>query len=269
MTNTLGILAGVLLAAVTPLSDTQTQRLDGATDHSATFDEAAFYALLENAAQWEPTLAGATVPDYPALFEQPADLRGQYFLIEGKLTSEWKLPTLARQGWEGVRAFTVEYEPEQYLIVFLTKPPDFQRIATGPDGNIRLDHQGRTVKLGARFFKVLDRTSQANQKRSYLLFVGHSFNEMTESESEGGGLEKLAVVLPIVLVIALLVVYMMIRRSSGDRESQIDKFHRERAMRRAGEAAPSPPEDEDDESADLPEDAADALNQLDQKQPEP
>ncbi len=265
MVYQLGILAGVFLAAVSPLTEEQSQRLSGATDRSATFDEAAFYALLENAGAWEPTLAGATVPDYSDLYAASADHRGRYLLIEGKLTCEWVLPRLARAGWEDVRAFLIEYQPDRQLLVFLAHPPDVTRLEQ-LRGNYRLAEQGMKVKLGARFFKTIKLTNeQTAQAQEYLVFVGHSINEMQEVD-RSGGIKGMAVALPIVLIIALLVTYMMLRRSSSNKESRIDKFHRERAMRRAAEsgALPSKDEPEDETPTDLPDDPATALHTLDE-----
>ena len=85
------LVAGLLalqLLTVPPLTREQQLQLDTAADFTTTYDEGALYPLLNNAMTWKDgDEAGATVPDYKAILDKPADARGKLFYLRATFSA--------------------------------------------------------------------------------------------------------------------------------------------------------------------------------------
>jgi len=259
-----------------PLTDSQLARLETADDGSATIDEAALYALLENAAQWSDTQAGAVTPDYQAIRHDPSAWRGTRCLIEGTVYRVLR-PELSRQGWEKVEGIVVRVNQERekptaadFVIVYLTEPPDWRW------PNPRYENEGIPfrqpvpVRLVGRFFKVSSYVTEGSrdkprQEAAYLTFVGRSTSRIEAASSSPGPDWKMPALLAMVLVAVAVLAWRM--RAGGARvtrlQDYLDQRRAQRVIRGEGE------EDEEIESPDLPENPADALDALaDKRRPE-
>ena len=251
------------LLAVAPLNDSQLTRLHVAADHSSTVDEAALYALLENAGQWEGEIeAGSVIPDFDPILSDPADWRGRLCLVEGTL---WRVidPDLGRTGWQQVRGLVLELPasssplpdttppPRRFVIVYLTDPPDL---------NLRVEEHGLPWRLGApvrvaaRFYKLLNSTTEAGEERSVPVFVGQRVTSLGQAAGTGSGGTAVVVVTLVVVVAAGYAAYRLycVLRSVGRRN--VDASRRELERVRPRPAAPRDPT--------LPDDPAEALNVL-------
>lgn len=247
--------------AVAPLSDSQRTRLATANDHSRTIDESAFYALLENADQWEdPTEAGATVPDYETIRSDPEAWRGRLCVIEGRLETALPPPDLARSGWDGVRGLVLRVADGRPIIVYLIHPPELHPTWLSED---YLRERGAQVRVVARFFKLLDRpsrgpTGQGGEVMTYPVFVGHSVGRMDRSDPTG----YLAAFVLIAVVIGGVALYLLWRLWERGRRGRGGKLEsllnrREAARRAHGEEEPA-----EEQSEDLPPDPAEALEAM-------
>jgi hypothetical protein len=258
-----------LLVAAAPLTDSQQARLDNADDASSTVDEAAFYALLENAAEWTPGEAGATIPDYAAMQRNPAAWRGKLCLIEGVLLSRLPERKLARTGWDQVRGLVIQVAgfdkprkqigPEDMVIVYLTDPPTLNPPKIQLDPNM-LAETGSKIRLVARFFKVLNEKNTRNESRLYLTFVGNSVAKLERDQS--GASQFLPLILAAFVILGGYALIRILRKGKGMFASSnqlAEHIARKRAEREAEGADEIEPEDED---LDLPENPGDALDTL-------
>ena len=158
--------SGVMVQAVAPLTDAQRAQLDTAGDYSSVLDEGALYPLLKDAAGWrEGDEAGATVPDYAAIREQPAKHRGTLFLIEGAFQRAISAGKYARPGpWDGrAQQWVVKWGDnfEDVAVIELVTPPPPPKY-------------GQRVRLVARFYKVWNEKDQTGKEASFLTFVGNT-----------------------------------------------------------------------------------------------
>lgn len=258
-----------LLVAAAPLTDSQQARLDNADDASATVDEAAFYALLENASEWSPGEAGATIPDYGDMQRNPADWRGRLCLIEGVLLSRLPEQKLARGGWEQVRGIVIQVAgfdkprkqigPEDMVIVYLTDPPALNPPKIQLDPNM-LAETGSKIRMVARFFKVLNEKNTRNESRLYLTFVGKSVAKLEREASSSS--QYLPLILAAFIIIGGYALIRILRKGKGlfAAPNQLaEHIARKRAEREAQGASEIEPEEE---NLDLPENPVDALDTL-------
>lgn len=240
-----------ILPALPPLSADRLEQVRTATDLRYGIDEPALYPLLRDALAWPAgDEAGAAVPDYRALREDPAAHRGELALIEGELVMAPRpVEGLARPGpWTG--------RLQQWIVL-----PDQKRdevialYVVVPEGvDLPAPRVGRRVRVPARFYKLWA-DEEHQPPRSYLAFV----TSAAAIAPDAGGRAELPPTAMIVAVLALVAVFFFVMRrfsrvrdSAGRPEPVRD---RAAAARRAAEAEArtGPP---------LPEDPAAALDEL-------
>ncbi len=252
-------------AAQPPLTDDQRQQLLTARDYSQQLDEAAWYPLLDNAGRMNSAdKAGARYPDLEQLLSQPADFRGELFVIEGLLAAPPRtLPRLARPGpWSGrLQQWVIQTDSEtdQVVLLYLVEPPaDKERPKVG-----------EPVWIVARFYKVWDERRDYDAKMlRYAVFVGRTVN----AGGRGGGgsaAQRKGVGLGggVSAVIAAVVVmaggyYILRRRIAAQNQLGSERVSRRR--RELEQAPDEPSADETDEP--LPEDPVEALRELERRQ---
>jgi hypothetical protein len=170
------MLTAVLAAGFPPLADSQQRQLAAAVDGSRAWDRGPLYPLLDNAMRWQPgQLAGATVPDYAALRQNPGQHRGAVFLIEGDFVRRRRLP-LSRSGPWGDAvtewAIRIGEEPDaRYVIVFFADP----------DQTLPHPTRGTAVRVAGRFYKLWASKTKVGQRKTWLTFVARS------ADVTGGG----------------------------------------------------------------------------------
>ena len=258
-----------------PLSESQLVRLETASDSAGTIDEAALYALLENAADWSERDAGAVVPDYDAIRREPDDWRGVRCLIEGTIYRVLR-PELSRRGWEKVQGVVVRIDHSReppaahdFVIVYLTDPPQWAWPNPRYEKEGIAFHEPRPVRLVGRFYKVSSfETHAAGAERAYLTFVGRrvTFPQTTES-SRRASWPGVPVLLGLLIVLVAFTIWRL--KALGrraDRPSRLADYLQQRQAQRTirGDSE----EDVMDEPAELPENPAEALDTLaDQRRP--
>ncbi len=242
----------IAVTAVPPLNDSQQAQLDTAIDDSPRLDESALYPLLENALAWDDNNeAGAAVPDYDALLDDPIAGRGGLFLIEGKFAGRARRYRLVRKGEWGDAltewVLVVRDEPEQVAVVYFVDPQD----------ELIPPHTGSDVRVAARFYKVwADRDQDGNPTR-YLTFIAAS------PSTTSAPAKPVFLFLPMVGgVLVLAVVYLYVRRMS--RPQTIDPTPDRQPAGSADDAMLS-----DGPAQPMPQDPAEALRRLAQQHDEP
>ncbi|MDH3583247.1 MAG: hypothetical protein OER86_03440 [Phycisphaerae bacterium] len=262
-----GLPALPALAGLTPLTESQLIRLETADDRSDEIREAAFYALLENVADWPRTRAGAVIPDYADILDQPQVWRGRPCLIEGTLQTRLPARKLER-GWEKVRGLTIDIHPDKpmaeknekdFVIVYLTEPPDV-RGAVLQWNDALLDETGTRVEVVARFYKLQDSGNRGGATKSYMAFVGRNL-KLLGGKSGAPAWRIPALMGAIVLMMAAF--WWRLRRlrqgfAAPARATSLASFIDQRRAEREGENE----ETELEPPPDLPEDPVDALGIL-------
>jgi hypothetical protein len=276
----LGQAEPVSRAFIPPLDQSQLTRLETTHQGSRTIDEAAFYALLENAAKWpsgatpddvrDDDVILATAPKVEQIVQNPAERQGQLVLIEGALEGVMPPARLARSGWEQIEGLLIRPEGGKPVIVYVTNPPALTRDKEGSQYITQLHSK---VKVLARFFKVVQDRNREGETTLYPVFVGNSvadFQADTTSVPKGLGVIPLAA-LGIAGCIFLL--YYRLRRMGGGTTGAghltLEEY-KQRKLQRA-QATESPEEDAaetQEPPIDLPEDPADALEALKHHQKE-
>jgi len=107
--------------------------------------------LLENASEWTTGEAGATIPDYSQVRENPEPWRGKLCLIEGVLLSQLPELDLSREGHENTRGLVIQIDsfnksrrdlaPSDMLIAYLTHPPQLSAPRIQLDPNMLAEDQ--------------------------------------------------------------------------------------------------------------------------------
>jgi len=271
------LLLTTLLATLLPLTDAQRLQLDSARDSIAQTDEGALYPLLENAMLWPANqLAGAKVPDYAAILANPAEHRGELFLIEGMLRRAQPIGRLALPGpWdESLSEWAIQYgdDPQKLLVVNLVAPPG-QPV------------EGSRVKLAARFYKLWATTNTKNEPRTYMVFVGRDAQVLATPRAFALNGQVPTSVLVLCGCMGVFALFWVIRRApkmslnpsptpGQHRRRQAREMQKTHANRRsqqgdqAADAQVTQPEAMDAvESPVLPGDPAEALAMLDQQSP--
>jgi len=194
----------IAVTAVPPLTEGQRARLDTAIDDSARLDESGLYPLLENALTWaDHDEAGARVPDYAALLDNPTASRGELFLIEGKFAGRARRYPLVRTGDWGDSltewVLLVRDDPEQVAVVYFVDP----------DGELTPPRTGWRVRVLARFYKVWADRDMDGKPTRYLTFVARS----PSGVAAAGGGSPIGAALPMfAAIVALAVAYVLVRR---------------------------------------------------------
>lgn len=261
-----------LLTAIPPLDDSQTARLEAAADGTGTVDEAAFYALLENAREWpESAAAGAMVPDYTAIRDDPEAHRGQLFLLEGRV--QYMLPETrwSRSGWEQVRGLVIRIDDrpdgehaavEDLVIVHLIDPPT---LTASLHGDVPIEFN-QPVRVVARFHKTVNYPRRRGEgDAAYLNFVGQEVAWMGEREGSGPGAGFAFLLLALALIGLVFLIFRVrnFNRVSLERHRTAEYLAEKRA-RRQQEAQGHADGEADHEEVEppLPEDPIEALEAL-------
>ncbi len=240
----------LLLASIPPLSDSQTTRVQTADDDSTTVDEAAFYALLENAKAWTGGKAGAVVPDYAALRENPAKWRGELCLVQGELETVLEVSDLSRDSYASVKGLVLRPESGRPVIVYLLRPPDLTYRSRQPP---LVAERGAAVEVVARFYKRLKDESRGGKERTYLTFVG---KEVTTLRTPEGSSPAGTWAIPAAVIVLLGVWFVLLSRSRR-RKTEQALYHPRRESE--GEAA----------DPQIAADPAEALRRLSEQPEEP
>lgn len=272
-------MALVCLGAVAPLAPEQREAMSRWIIDPATLDEPGLYVLLNNAADWPDPVAeqarGERLADLEAVEADPARWRGEPLVVEGALlgvmdaTGLTERGVLLREGWEGLEAWTIETDPAgdgapgRKALVVLIDPPD------APSGRIVGDQRVMTrpfpkVRTVGRFFKSMELPTGGGGTARFPVFVGKTarFDGLVGGRSgrngeagDGSGYAAGALVL---LAVALIVAFMVIRRVGRRGEGPLSRRLEEaRARREADEDRTR-----DAFRDDLPEDPIEALGAL-------
>jgi hypothetical protein len=238
------------LLAAPPLSDSQKERLSTARDRTDLVDEPAFYALLENAATSPGDDLGATIPDYAAILDRPADARGQLFLLEGTLESEVPTEPLTRGNWQKVRGIAVRLANGKPVIVYLTDPPELSTIA----GLLR--DRSASIRIPARFYKIITSNNRAGEPTDFLVFVGKAPTHFDTYTGPSNGAFVITVVVAVIVFLGIRL-HLMRKRREGKQSRLEDYLEERRLKRRVDEEAADA-----ESAASLPDDPAEAMRQL-------
>lgn len=260
-----------LLGVVPPLAPEQREAIARWEIDPETIDEPGLYVLLNNATAWPAAVReqarGERLVDLSLVRDEPAAWRGEVFVIEGalrgvmspgELTSEG---VLAREGWEGVEAWTVELDDGGKAIVLLVAPPDTpegrrvgaQRVMTEPFPTLR------TV---GRFFKTMELELGGGGTAGFPVFVGKSAR-LTGRADPGradreGGLSPWAAGALLLLIGGLVIAFIVVRRITSRGPGPLTRRLEEARARHQAEAE----REAQAYRADLPEDPVEALGAL-------
>ncbi len=138
-----GVILGIALAAIEPLTDEQRVRLATAFD-GRDHQEAAFVALVENVRLWTPGVGDAPIrlqPDLTAMLGDPEAYRGSLCQIAGRVQQQTPLSAL----YHGVTEWFVRDESGRPILVYVV----------GHEGDPTIG-DGQAVVLHARFYKRVD-----------------------------------------------------------------------------------------------------------------
>jgi hypothetical protein len=233
------LVIAVPLGAMPPLTDQQRTRLETAHD-GRDHREEAFMALVENLRAWDGTIGNVPVrlePDIDAKLNDPDRFRGEIVRLTGRVVQVTPLPA----PHDGVLECFVRDERGRPMLVYLVP------IAGGDAAHLR---ERSHIEIFARFYKRVDFTARDGQVRSYAAFVGAHPRTVA---SAGGGVTHLAIIsiaLPGLLIVMILLVLVIRRqRKAGARKP---------SARLATESVPPILDD----TADLPDDPAEALKEL-------
>ncbi len=231
--NWAGVILGIALAAIEPLTDDQRVRLATAFD-GRDHQEAAFVALVENVRLWTPGVGDSPIrlqSNLTAMLGDPEAYRGSLCRIAGRVQQQTPLSAL----YEGVTEWFVRDESGRPILVYVV----------GHEGDPTIG-DGQSVVLHARFYKRVDDIARDGVSRSYPAFVGAWPRRPVAADAALGGV--LVVVVPIaVLLVIFLLLMLYVRRN--------------RAERRLGRPVIGE-RPEVDASPALPDDPVDALNEM-------
>ncbi len=228
-----GVILGITLAAIEPLTDDQRVRLATAFD-GRDHQEAAFVALVENVRLWTPGVGDSPIrlqPNLTAMLGDPEAYRGSLCQITGRVQQQTPLSAL----YKGVTEWFVRDESGRAILVYVVGHEDDPAIG-----------DGQAVVLHARFYKRVDDIARDGVSRRYPAFVGAWPSRPVAADAALGGV--LVVVIPVaVLLVIFLLLLLYVRRN--------------RAERRLGRSVIGE-RPEVDESPALPDDPVDALDEM-------
>ncbi len=247
-------------AAGVALTDLQQEQLATAHDGTA-LDEGALYALLAAAVDWPAFEArGAKVPDYVELMNDPAEQRGQKFLIEGGFVASG-VQRLARPGPWGktlsywvIKFGDIDSEVGDNIAVVLM---------VDPQGTLAEPNPRQPVRVPAAFYKVWrDQEKHSKVPTDFLTFVARAGERSavivgpTVTAEEPGGhriMFKSTGPLAVVILVALGAAWFAMRRMLKSMRSLNTPRVRHSPVEAAG------PEQEVELRDDLPEDPVEAM----------
>ncbi len=231
--NPVGIILGIALVAIPPLTEDQRIRLATAFD-GRDHQEAAFGALIENARVWTAGIGDAAIrlhPNLAAMLDDPEVYRGTLCQITGRLQQQTTLPA----PYQGVTEWFVRDESGQPILVYVVSYADDPAIV-----------DGQAVILHGRYYKRIDEIARDGVSRSYPAFVGAFPRRPTDTEGAVGGIA--VIVIPVaVLLVVFIVLMLYVRRNRVQR-------HNRRSA--SGERIKV------DETPGLPDDPVAALNEM-------
>lgn len=257
-------LAATAAAKPVPLTvDELEQVRSGSRDRVATYDDAGLYPLMRNAAWWTPgDVAGAMVPDYREVLADPDAHRANLFLIEGQLGARRVVGPLSRSGpWDGrLEQWSILVEkaagPDQediVAVVLLIDPPTG---AAAPAIKSR-------VRLPARFYKVWTARDQSGVDTEYPVFVGRTVASAGPAAQGSPSTSPTGAIVPLLLLLLVAAVgYTLLKKSVRAKTTEFQKRVQERRARRESQEEPA---DENDIGPPLPENPADALDELERR----
>lgn len=239
-----------LALAIPPLTKAEKAQLQATGDRDSRIEAGELYPLLNNAVKWKlGDESGAQIPDYNALFESPADYRGELFLIEGLFNGEDSVRTMdtARDGpWTGkLEQWMIANNAagDAPLVIYLVNPPP-------------RPEKGAEIRLVGRFYKIW-RTKVKNEdgQADYLTFIGHSAAVTGYAPPTDRG-SPMTVMFAVVFAMIVAFVFLRMRMSKMGGSSKVEQAAtRILRERRGGEE-----EVEIDDT--LPENPVEALDEL-------
>jgi len=283
-----------------PLTESQQVRLETADEGGETIIESALYALLENAATWSDTEAGAVVPDYAHIWRQPEAWRGERVLIEGQFIAIEKLDL--GSGWNDVSKLVIKVTPNpnqpektEQVNVIVLEPPNIElKRKTHPAQSFREPYpRPYPIRIVGRFFKSSKYETRASQNtraeykdqlpadeipteyKTYLNFVARKptwVRSPVDTETGAGqSAEGIGTVVFFAVLIAVALVYFFwrlnqMRRQGGGLDTpRLREYIREREERRRAHDPDDGDEEDEYDDGDLPADPAGALDALSKK----
>ncbi len=214
-----------LMASIPPLAEDQRNILatadDGATrDHR----EAAFFALLQNTAQWTGEIGDAPIrlhPDYDAMLADPDAYRGELCRIEGRI--ERVEPLLSP--YEGVEAWFVRVENDRPVLVYVDfKDREESRLQFGRRSSITI-----VARFYKRYERVVDEVNGDDQPQVYATFVG-AFPQPLETIAAANrpfAITDLMIPLVVILCAGFGLVWILVRRGrAGGSSSRLQRLER-------------------------------------------
>ena len=273
------MLFGSLSAAAAPeLSDADRERLaDGTSDYDAVLDKQdGLYVLLRNAKGWmgddfsgDRGAAVAPPPDYQFLKTQPAEARGNVYLIEGWLAQADRYPSQDTAGREQLHITLDPGLGKQVTRWTLVTDKDDPRSTVivlfhDPNAKMKPPEAGTELRIAARFYKLWMIKDVEGKPFTYPVFVGGA--EEVVSAPAGGALSTGSTPGRTMLLLGIIVVaggffvvrYVLSRGGGGSKvRERLNEIRRERERYES---------DGDDEAVeDLPDDPVDALNVLSER----
>ena len=216
-------------------------------------EQPGLYALLNNAMAWEPgDERGAALPDYEALYESPAEHRGEVILIEGELLRSTTLEVDRSGPWgERITEWVVEIgrDPLDSVVLLL---PD-------PEGEAARAKAGTAVRVPARFY-MAQRLQLAGGDRRwsvFLTFVGPTPREIETGEAGTPWQQPLLIFALVFLGMAILYI---LRKAMSPQPRPLQRRHREYEGRRDDLVTQT--NEQAQQGDPLPEDPADAMDRL-------
>ena len=237
---------------VPELTAAQRLQLESAQDWQPQFNRPAIFPLLRNALQWQTPIgrAGATIPDYASIAQDPAAYRGTLFLVEGDLARVVRTGPLAQPGsWEGSLKewdVVVRRMPQiETAVVFLADPPADPK-------------PGSRIEIVARFYKIMRRRDVTHgDPTDFPVFVGRTAQILRTASTAETPSSAVPLVL-LLVVIALAGAYVVVKRSV--------RSHPASARRRLPDDAITDTHDNQDQREPaLPQDAAEALEEMERR----
>jgi hypothetical protein len=224
--------------AIPPLTQAQQERLVSAYD-GRDHREEAFIALLEHVQQWTAIPGDAAVrlhPDLDRMTNDPEMFRGELVYLTGRIQQQHALD----QPYGSAHEWFLRDENGRPFIVFVV---DLSEQSMWRDGD--------SIGIFARFYKRIDATDRQGQEQQYAAFVGTQPHHIDKPHASTP-VQLWIVALPIVILFvafALLLVFVRRQRSRPrpPRRIVVDDCSLRDSL---------------DETADLPDDPAQALAEL-------
>lgn len=231
--NPAGIILGIALVAIPPLTEDQRVRLATAFD-GRDHQEAAFVALVENARIWTTGIGDAPVrlhPNLETMLNNPDPYRGTLCRITGRIQQQTPLSA----PYEGVTEWFVRDDSGRPILVYVV---DHESNPAFTDGQAVIVH--------GRFYKRVDEISRDGVSRRYPAFVGALPSRPGSADAALGGM--VVVIIPVaVLLVVFLVLMLYVRRNRAERPRRRPVFDERYEV---------------DGSLGLPDDPVEALSEM-------